>query len=80
MMRGINCLIKKINPKVKYEFKELVFEALNGNVDALINISERMYCGILYNVSLFIPEYNLILENNSCASNRRLENLRQNSL
>lgn len=53
---GINCLIEKVNSKVKYEFKELIFEALNGNIDALKHISERMYCGILYNVSLFIPE------------------------
>ena len=56
---GIKQLIEKVNPKVKYEFKELIFEALNGNVSTLKNISERMYCGRLYNVLLFIPEVDL---------------------
>lgn len=56
---GFNYLIEKVNPKVKYEFKELIFKALNGNIYTLKNISERMYCGILYNFLLFIPEVDL---------------------
>ena len=61
---GINFVIKKVNPKVEYEFKRLIVESLNGDVDALITISERIYCGLLNNVSLFIPEIDLMSRRN----------------